>query len=153
MYRVLVCGPRDFKDYEELKKGIESTGWVISEIIHGAATGADTLGGNYADEKKIKCKEFPAKWNDIDHPDADVHVNTFGRPYDKLAGIRRNTEMLNYLLAQEEKDGLKPACFALKMKTGGTENMIAQCKKADVEVFEYVPYVQRSQANGYLHEF
>ena len=150
MYRVLICGPRDFKDYEELKKGLEATGWEIGEIIHGAATGADTLGGNYADEKKIKVKEFPADWNNVKHPEAEVCINTFGKPYNKLAGFQRNTAMLEYLL---EKKDMTPVCFAIKMKTGGTENMIAQCKKALIEVCEYVPYKQPNYSNGYMHEF
>ncbi len=153
MYRVLICGPRDFKDYDEIVKAVESSGFTpISEIIHGDATGADTLGGDYANDRKIKCIAFPADWNNIKVEGAEIAVNTFGKKYNKKAGFQRNQKMLDYLL--EAGDGLTPACIAIKMKTGGTEDMIGKCKKAGVAVYEHIPYlVSKSSATGYLHEF
>ncbi len=74
--RVLVCGGRDFNDYERLKKALD--GLEITTIISGLAKGADTLAVLYAHSKKISVLGFPAKW----------------RLYGKSAGFVRNRQML-----------------------------------------------------------
>lgn len=154
MYRVIICGPRDFKDYGEICKAVETSTFIISEIVHGAATGADTLAGDYASDKKIKCKEFPADWKNLDAPDAEIATNNWGGKYNKNAGFYRNTKMAEYVLESCKKDGLKPGCIAIKMKTGGTEHMIKTAKELGLEVYEYVPYTDFAKSSGnYLHEF
>ena len=64
--KVLICGGRDFDDYGMVKRAMSALKVIqgpISEIIHGAARGADSLGGRYARENGIPCREFPADWN------------------------------------------------------------------------------------------
>lgn len=47
---MLVCGGRDYTDHAKVWAGLDH--WCallgITEIVHGAATGADTLGGEWA---------------------------------------------------------------------------------------------------------
>lgn len=63
--RVLVCGGRNFRDKVKvwgwlqaihLKRGIEC-------IIHGDATGADTLAGRWAEAEKVPVEPYPTDWN------------------------------------------------------------------------------------------
>lgn len=75
--KVLVCGGRDFQDYERVKRILDTL--VITTIISGLARGADSLGCRYAHEKRLILRGFPAKWN----------------LYGKRAGFIRNKQMLD----------------------------------------------------------
>lgn len=105
--KVLVCGGRDFKDYSKLELVLD--GIRPTEIIHGAARGADSLAGDYARSNGVLCREFPADWE------------TYGR----RAGYVRNTKML-----EEGKPNLVVAFPGGK----GTAMMVKIAKEAGVEV-------------------
>lgn len=105
--KVLVCGGRDYSDYEKLRIELDKIR-DISEIIHGGARGADTLAGKYAEENSIPCKRFNALWD----------------LYGKSAGYRRNVEMLND----------NPDVVLAFPGSKGTAMMIELAKKAGVEV-------------------
>lgn len=80
----IIAGSREFNDYELLK---ESCDFYLSNklndpdinvvIISGAARGADHLGEEYARERGLLIKKFPADWD----------------KYGKSAGYIRNTKM------------------------------------------------------------
>src|SRR5690554_468795 len=78
MSRVLVCGGRDFDDYNLLKSYLDTH--EISTIIHGNAKGADSLADKYARENAIDRIVYPANWEG----------------HGKLAGFIRNSMMLNH---------------------------------------------------------
>lgn len=61
--RVLVCGGRDYTDQPRLFESLDSIHSlsVITTIIHGAATGADTLAGKWAATRGIDIEPFPVK--------------------------------------------------------------------------------------------
>jgi hypothetical protein len=79
--KLLVCGGRDFKNWTYLKEYLDGFHFKqpISEIIHGAAPGADSLAGNWALLNHIPVRRFAAQWD------------RFG----KHAGPIRNQQMLN----------------------------------------------------------
>lgn len=106
--KVLVCGSRHFQDYGLLKEKLDAYS-DITEIIHGAARGADTLGGRYGSENKLPVTAFPADWN----------------TYGKRAGHLRNTRML--------KEGPNMVVAFRGPNSRGTQNMIDQARKAGVE--------------------
>lgn len=58
--KILVCGGRDFTDYELMKEILNALD--ITEIIHGAARGADALAGRFGRERNIPQNAFPAQW-------------------------------------------------------------------------------------------
>lgn len=78
--RVLVCGGRDYADAEALNAELDAihAEFGISEMIHGAARGADSLAAAWAESRGIPTRAFPAEW--------DKHG--------KAAGFRRNETML-----------------------------------------------------------
>ena len=74
---VLVCGGRKFNGWTAMQRVLDRISPDI--IIHGAAGGADSMAGRYAQENNIPCRDFPAEW----------------RRYGKSAGYRRNQQMLH----------------------------------------------------------
>jgi len=56
--------------------------------------GADTIGRDYAKEKKIKYTGFPADWSDMSEP-CRRKVNQYGKEYNALAGFKRNTNIVD----------------------------------------------------------
>jgi len=80
MNYVVVCGGRDFDDYELLEKKLDlllSTVLGRITIVSGGAKGADLLGEKYADECGFEVQRFPADWE----------------KHGKSAGFIRNDEM------------------------------------------------------------
>ena len=79
MVRVLVCGGRDFDDQTHLYTQLDnlhlSGDGPITEIIQGAASGADTIAAQWAKDEGIKCLSFPAKWDDFSHPKTRMRVS------------------------------------------------------------------------------
>lgn len=59
--RLLVCGDRNWSNYEFILKRIKELKPAV--IIHGAATGADSLAGKAATELGISVEEYPADWS------------------------------------------------------------------------------------------
>lgn len=106
--KVLVCGSRHFNDEGLLRSVLDTKS--ISKIIHGMARGADTLGGEYARLHGIPVDAYPALWD------------TYGR----RAGPIRNAQML--------KEGQPDLVVAFRgPNSRGTQNMIDQARKAEVE--------------------
>lgn len=80
MFRVIIAGGRDFRDYDLLAKTMNHLLSNVSDeitVVCGKARGTDTLGEQYAKEHGYPVQYFPADWN----------------RYGKAAGYLRNTEM------------------------------------------------------------
>lgn len=77
---LLVCGGRDYADNQALNSFLNelAKGQPIAQLIHGAASGADSLASQWAKAKGIPVKPFPADW----------------KTHGKSAGYRRNEQML-----------------------------------------------------------
>lgn len=116
--KVLVCGGRDFYDYERLCRVLDfvRTGRDVTHIIHGAAPGADVLSGVWANARGLECSAYPARWFD-----------SRGR-LDRAAGPIRNQRMLD-----ENTDiGLVVAFPGGR----GTADMVRRARRAGIEVLE-----------------
>lgn len=74
--KVLVCGGRDFLDAQRMQRILDVLG--PSEVIHGAARGADALAANWAVRRGVPHRPFPADWH----------------RHGKAAGAKRNRRML-----------------------------------------------------------
>ena len=107
--KVLVCGGRDYVDdppilKQELDALHASRRGPITLIIHGGASGADTLGGMWAKENKVPMLVFYADW----------------KTHGKAAGPIRNQRML-----QDGGIDLVIACPGGR----GTDDMIRRATK------------------------
>jgi hypothetical protein len=76
--KVLVCGGRDYNDYDQVVSVLNDVKG-ITLIIQGDARGADTLGKRYGLDNGIPVDCYPALWNQ----------------YGKRAGYLRNQQMLD----------------------------------------------------------
>ena len=116
--RILVCGGRDFSDFELLDKVLMSfencAMGPISAIIHGDARGADSIAGAWARVNNKEEIPFPANWE----------------KHGKAAGPIRNAEMLLQT---------RPCCVVAFPGGIGTSDMIKRSKKAGYRVFIITP--------------
>lgn len=126
--RVVVFGGRTFSDvaleYQALDEFRADIG--ISVVIEGKAPGADHIAELWAKSRDVLHEPYPAAWEDLSHPDADIITRANGTQYDRLAGHRRNQQMI--------VEG-KPDCGIAFRGGIGTANMKSLCELAGVPVF------------------
>jgi len=120
---VLLCGGRDFGEFTgDEERVVEAVRFLAVfygdklRVMHGAARGADRLGGKAAISFGVPVKEFPADW--------DTHG--------KKAGSIRNQRMLDYLLMCQRK-GHSVQVVAFPGGTG-TADMIRRAEAAGITV-------------------
>ena len=138
--KVIIAGPRDFNDYDVVCDAIEKSDFLIKEVVSGAANGVDTLGVDWAKENKVKFKEFPADWNNINAPDALVKENKWGKKFNARAGFDRNQKMAEYA----------DALIAIDTGSSGTGDMIKRAKKEGLPVFKYDPLEHADEGDVYV---
>ena len=99
--KVIICGSRTFDDYDFLEKnvcaifrkltedgvlyGSPNSDKELIEVISGGAKGADIWGEWFANLFGLKCRVFPADWDNKGNQ----------------AGIIRNHEMVDYIVNQD----------------------------------------------------
>lgn len=115
MTTVLVCGGRNYSDKMKLGRTLYdfhmSAKGPITKLVHGAASGADSLAGAWAEGRNIEQCIYPANW--IEH----------GRS----AGPKRNALMLR----EEAVD------VVIAFPGGrGTDDMKARARRQKIEVVE-----------------
>lgn len=131
--RILVCGGRHFTDRNAVARALAPYKpkpiQNVSEhkIIHGGASGADKLAGEWAECFGVPFREFPANWTDLSHPDAVIRTRPDGTKYDVKAGTRRNQRMID--------EGNPDICIAFPGGVG-TADMVRRARKAGIEVIE-----------------
>lgn len=141
VFKVIVAGGRDFTNYSMLKGGLDfffhkkiAEGYEI-EIVSGCAKGADRLGEHYS--KVVFNKEatkFPAPWDDIEgKPEHEIGYTKNGKPYWKVAGHVRNSQMADYADA---------AIVFWDGKSTGSANMIKQAKAKGLKVRKFI-YIKK----------
>ncbi|QIN79644.1 DUF2493 domain-containing protein [Rubrobacter marinus] len=110
--KVIIAGPRDLVLLEEqVEKAIAASGFEVTQIVEGGATGVDSSAAWYAEQSGIPYKSFPADWT----------------RHGKAAGPIRNREMADYA----------DALLVIKREgeeTSGTASMIREAKKRGLPV-------------------
>lgn len=116
--RVLVCGSRDYDNQREIDTLLSALLVSVGKrsellIIHGGASGADSMAGDWATKNGVLVKVFYADW----------------KKYGKAAGPIRNKQMLD--------EGKPDLVIAFPKngdldKTKGTKDMVQQAKEAGV---------------------
>lgn len=112
MFRVLVCGGRDYADRDRLFSELDrllANKLPDVVVIHGDAPGADTLAKEYALARGLEHLPFPADW----------------RAHGRAAGPMRNSRML--------AEGRPDACVAFPGGSG-TADMAGKAKAAGLPV-------------------
>ena len=104
----LVCGGRDFNDYDSLSRFLDVE--EITCIVHGGARGADYLAGEYGKERGLPVFRCDANWDF----------------YKKGAGPVRNGWMLSFMRPDIVIAFPTP-------KSVGTWDMLRQAERAGVQ--------------------
>jgi len=78
-----------------LAKAVNHSNFVPDVVVSGTASGADMAGERWATSAGLPVAQFPAPWDETDHPDAVVKEGSYG-PYDARAGFRRNQQMAEF---------------------------------------------------------
>lgn len=113
MSRVIVAGPRDLDvDVQTVQEAIFVSGFDVTEVVHGGATGVDAAAACFAEAYMIPVRVFRPKWG------------THGR----AAGPIRNRNMAEYA------DALVAIRQAGRM-TAGTNSMIREAKNVGIPVY------------------
>lgn len=110
---VLVCGGRGFGNDGLAFTTLDDvdTRRHITLVVHGAATGADTLARNWARSRGKESIGYPADW----------------KRHGRAAGPKRNARMI--------EEG-KPDLVIAFPGGRGTADMVTQAKAAGIEVVE-----------------
>jgi hypothetical protein len=112
MFRVIIAGCRDFKDYDLLKEKVCTILQNVPgeiEIVSGTCRGTDQMGERLAHEKGWAVKQFPADW----------------QAHGKMGGPIRNKEMAVYA------DAL---VVFLSEKSRGSRNMLQLAKEFKLQI-------------------
>lgn len=64
-------------------------------IVHGAASGIDRSFAEACGEMDIEQEAHPARWDELDHPEAVIRYDKRNRPYNANAGPIRNQAMVD----------------------------------------------------------
>lgn len=78
--KVIIAGSREGFTIDDIREAVQESGFIITEVVSGAARGVDRLGEQYARENKIPVSCMPADWDNLG----------------KRAGYVRNAEMAEY---------------------------------------------------------
>lgn len=108
--RLIVCGGRDFHDYDRLASVMDRLQAIrpISMVFHGNARGADLLADRWCRERGVRVHPVPAEWS----------------KHGRAAGPKRNQAMLGH--------GID---LVVAFPGGrGTEDMVKRAHKAGVLV-------------------
>lgn len=126
--KLIIAGGRDYRfgvgDFEKLGRLHRER--KVTEVVSGKCKGVDWYGEYWASENQIPVADFPAKWDDLSHPDARIKTRPDGTKYDAEAGPRRNRAMAAYADA-----------VALFPGGDGTASMYRIAKAAGIEIFDF----------------
>lgn len=102
-HRVLVTGSREWTDIDLVDQALDAALALLQvpltmqdtvTLIHGAAKGLDYLSSVVAGSRGWKVEEYPAKWNEHSADCPGWHLNPIVLDTCKMAGHRRNHEMI-----------------------------------------------------------
>jgi hypothetical protein len=110
--RILVCGDRNWKRMDVIERELKKfpPGTIV---IHGAARGADTIGGFVADKLGFDVIPFDAKW----------HI------YGRAAGPIRNQQMID-----DGEPDLVLAFHENINESVGTKDMVNRARGVGIKV-------------------
>lgn len=134
--KIAIVGSRDFQDYNLLMDALLPYQDAIETVITGGATGTDALAMRWSET--VLGREatviYP-DWYDLTAPEAVVKYNKQGTPYNALAGLIRNKQ----IVAQADRiiafwDG----------ESRGTRHVIRYARKLrkPLEVVQYIAPTQ-----------
>lgn len=89
IWRIIVAGGREFKNYELLKRSLDNLLGNKTNIIivSGTCRGADRLGEKWAKERGLRIKRFPADWDGLGRKAGHIRNEEMARYSDALVAF------------------------------------------------------------------
>lgn len=115
--RTIIAGSRTITGYAVVCEAIAASGFIITEVVSGAARGVDRMGERWAAEHGVPLHSAPADWD------------THGR----RAGYLRNEEMAEY--ASQDPDGPGQLIAVRENNSRGTTHMIDLARQYGLDVY------------------
>jgi hypothetical protein len=113
--KTIIAGSRNLGDYRVVEDAVAFSGFTITEVVCGEASGADAFGKVWANRRGVAVRSFPANW----------------KAEGRRAGYVRNVEMAEYVFPDGGLiaiwDGVSP----------GTKMMIDIAKELRLKVCVY----------------
>lgn len=130
--RVLVCGGRDYNNYDRINQVLgglhHGTAGPITCVIEGGASGADRMAFHWSRNSHVEEHEsYDALWDDLTIEGAVVKNRPNGRWYNVMAGFQRNQRMI---------DEGRPDLVVAFPGGNGTADMVARARAARIPVLE-----------------
>lgn len=127
--RILVTGSRDWTDknqiYWELEEARDDVPHSKIMLVHGACpTGADKIAEHYAKVMGWGIDPHPAKWSNPCGPSCSPwhrRERLDGSTYCPVAGLRRNVEMVNSVVAVRHLEPVICLAFIKDYSPGSTQ--------------------------------
>lgn len=134
--RILVTGSRDWTDSAAIYRALYYQRCVAGDIgiviVHGAATGADTIADHWGRQfyqGSVTVEDHPADWPHCGPDCRHSPKYRDGKRYCPLAGFRRNQLMV---------DLGADVCLGFPFPNSrGTQDCMARARKAGIVVQEY----------------
>lgn len=105
--KVIIAGGRDLTDYEVCLRGVEHSGFDITEVVSGHARGADTLGEQFAKQTNLPLKLFPADWSKHGRAAGPIRNNAMAAYADALIALwDGSSKGTRHMIQQARKLGL-----------------------------------------------
>jgi hypothetical protein len=124
--KTIIAGSRDIHLAHHIAQAIAASGFPITEVVSGGATGADALGEMWAKMHNVPVRRFAANWSNLQVPNARVKMTPNRRVYNANAGYDRNLQMAEYAEALIAVwDG----------KSSGTRHMIETARNKGLKVY------------------
>jgi hypothetical protein len=112
--RLLICGDRNWTDRRSIESYLSGYSPELTTVIHGGASGADSIAGEIAENLSMGVEVFPADWH----------------RYGRAAGPIRNRQMLDAHVDLV-------VWFHLDIESSkGTKNMVAQARQTGIQTID-----------------
>lgn len=100
--KVIVAGSRNLKCKDLIFKKLDEIKNMIDEVVCGEATGADSIGKEWAIKNGIHVKSFPAEWDKFGRMAGPIRNRDMGKYADYLVAFwdgksRGTKDMINYM--------------------------------------------------------
>jgi hypothetical protein len=98
-------------------------------VVHGAGEGIDEAFDAACQMRRVKVERHPARWDDLEAPDAVVRKGKDGKPYNAHADSARNHKMVDAGAAHAI------ACHRSLAWSRGTLDCVARCRRVGIPVY------------------
>lgn len=123
--KVIIAGGRDFNDMRILAQAIKDSKFKITEVVSGAASGADRLGEYWANANDVPIRRFPAKWKILGRAAGPSRNREMARYADALIALPGGSGTNNMIYEADERELVlwvvsKELCAAMMREHGWT---------------------------------